>query len=64
MALRLASWSGGVLLALAFGLAAPAHAGNQKEEALSDSVRLALANAIADARPPRPTFRTEAGRAR
>lgn len=64
MALRLASWSGGVLLALAFALAAPAHAGNQKEEALSDSVRLALANAIADARPPRPTFRTEAARAR
>ena len=32
-------------------------AGNQKEEALADSVRLALANAISDPRPPRPDFR-------
>ncbi len=31
-------------------------AGNQQEEALADSVRLALSNAIADARPPRPHF--------
>jgi soluble lytic murein transglycosylase-like protein len=31
-------------------------AGNQKEEALADSVRIALSHAIADARPPRPTF--------
>lgn len=31
-------------------------AGNQKEEALADSVRIALANAIADARPPKPKF--------
>ena len=64
MALRLASWSGGVLLALALAMGGAAHAGNQKEEALSDSVRLALANAIADARPPRPSFRSEAARAR
>ena len=64
MALRLASWSGGVLLALALAMGGAAYAGNQKEEALSDSVRLALANAIADARPPRPTFRSEAARAR
>lgn len=45
----------GVLVAalmFAFG----AQAGNQQEEALADSVRLALANAIADARPPRPQF--------
>ncbi|MDB5729197.1 MAG: lytic transglycosylase protein [Noviherbaspirillum sp.] len=34
----------------------PAHAGNQKEEALADSVRIALSNAIADARPPKPQF--------
>jgi soluble lytic murein transglycosylase-like protein len=40
----------------------PAHAGNQKEEALADSVRLALANAIKDARPPQPVFRDEAAR--
>lgn len=33
-----------------------ATAGNQKEEALADSVRLALQNAIADARPPKPQF--------
>jgi len=31
-------------------------AGNQKEEAISDSLRLALANAISDARPPKPKF--------
>ncbi|MGH8807628.1 MAG: lytic transglycosylase domain-containing protein [Noviherbaspirillum sp.] len=33
-----------------------AGAGNQKEEALADGVRVALSNAIADARPPRPQF--------
>jgi len=33
-----------------------AMAGNQKEEALADSVRIALSRAITDARPPRPTF--------
>mgnify|MGYP007121420094 CR=1 FL=1 len=42
----------------------PAHAGNQKEEALADSVRLALSNAINDARPPKPVFRDEAARLR
>jgi len=67
MALRLAPWAGGVLQVLTLTLAlmsGPAQAGNQKEEALSDSVRLALANAIADARPPKPSFRNEAARAR
>ncbi|MBS1187076.1 MAG: soluble lytic murein transglycosylase-related regulatory protein [Burkholderiaceae bacterium] len=44
-----------LLLALACVMP-PALAGNQKEEAMSDSVRLALANAIADATPPRPKF--------
>ncbi|HZW13530.1 MAG TPA: lytic transglycosylase domain-containing protein [Noviherbaspirillum sp.] len=34
----------------------PAWAGNQKEEALADSVRIALHNAITDARPPKPQF--------
>jgi soluble lytic murein transglycosylase-like protein len=43
-----------LLLALA---SAPALAGNQKEEALADSVRLALSNAIKDATPPAPSFR-------
>lgn len=32
------------------------YAGNQKEEALADSVRLALSRAITDARPPKPQF--------
>lgn len=32
-------------------------AGNQKEEELADSVRVALAHAIVDARPPHPEFR-------
>ena len=31
-------------------------AGNQKEEAISDSLRLALSNAVTDARPPKPKF--------
>ncbi|HEY0846990.1 MAG TPA: lytic transglycosylase domain-containing protein [Noviherbaspirillum sp.] len=31
-------------------------AGNQKEEALADSVRLALSRAITDTRPPKPQF--------
>jgi soluble lytic murein transglycosylase-like protein len=41
-----------------------AWAGNQKEEALADSVRLALEHAIRDGRPPKPTFRDDAGRQR
>jgi soluble lytic murein transglycosylase-like protein len=45
-------------------LAGPAHAGNQKEEQLADSVRVALANAIADGRPPKPTFRDESAQIR
>lgn len=32
------------------------HAGNQKEEALADSVRVALSYAVADASPPKPHF--------
>lgn len=39
-------------------------AGNQKEEALADSVRVALANAIKDPTPPRPVFRNDADRQR
>ena len=31
-------------------------AGNQKEEALADSVRLALSKAVIDNRPPKPSF--------
>jgi soluble lytic murein transglycosylase-like protein len=45
--------------------AAPlALAGNQKEEALADSVRLALSNAIKDATPPTPSFRNPSDEAR
>lgn len=56
-------------LALAAGVTAlacapQAHAGNQKEEALADAVRVALSNAIRDARPPRPTFGNERDRLR
>ena len=61
-------WLARALRAAALGVAfagyAPAHAGNQKEEALADSVRLALANAINDAHAPQPVFRDEAARRR
>ncbi len=43
-----------LLMALLLSIIAPAKAGNQKEEALANSVRLALSNAIADTRPPKP----------
>ncbi|WP_083941298.1 lytic transglycosylase domain-containing protein [Pseudoduganella violaceinigra] len=51
-------------LAFASGvLCAPfGFAGNQKEEALADGVRVALSNAIMDARPPKPVFLTPADR--
>ncbi len=44
------------LLALLLTLPSLANAGNQKEEAIADSVRLALAKLVADPRPPKPTF--------
>jgi soluble lytic murein transglycosylase-like protein len=44
------AFAGGVLSA-PFGFA-----GNQKEEALADSIRVALHNTIMDARPPKPRF--------
>ncbi|WP_295996272.1 lytic transglycosylase domain-containing protein [Rugamonas sp.] len=52
------------MLALAAGVVChpSARAGNQKEEALADSVRVALSSAIRDARPPRPTFSNERDR--
>jgi len=53
-----------VLSVLLCSAAPAALAGNQKEEALANSVRLALANAIKDARPPTPVFREEAARLR
>ena len=53
-------------LLMVVGLAGqgPALAGNQKEEAIANSVKLALANAIKDARPPKPAFRDDGARAR
>lgn len=53
-------------LAFATGvLCAPfGFAGNQKEEALADSVRVALSSAIRDARPPKPTFNNPADQQR
>lgn len=42
--------------AVAFLVCGSALAGNQKEEALADSVRIALSRAITDPRPPRPQF--------
>lgn len=42
---------------------ADAGAGNQKEEALADSVRVALSRAITDPRPPSLSFRSESERA-
>jgi soluble lytic murein transglycosylase-like protein len=55
---------GPVLVAAALMSSGAAHAGNQKEEALADSVRLALEHAIRDGRPPKPVFRDDAARAR
>ncbi|KWR89654.1 lytic transglycosylase domain-containing protein [Cupriavidus sp. IDO] len=52
-AARLVRAAGSLLLALS---AAAAQAGAQKEEDLADSVRGALAAAIADSRPVRPMF--------
>jgi soluble lytic murein transglycosylase-like protein len=45
----------GVVFLLLF-VVGPVLAGNQKEEAMADSVRLALARAVSDNRPPKPTF--------
>ncbi|NEX64425.1 lytic transglycosylase domain-containing protein [Noviherbaspirillum sp. 17J57-3] len=47
---------GACLGVVAGSLAMSAWAGNQKEEALADSVRLALARAINDSRPPRVQY--------
>jgi soluble lytic murein transglycosylase-like protein len=45
------------LAAIALLLAcSPGWAGNQKEEALADSVRIALSRAISDGAPPKPVF--------
>ncbi|MHA4867924.1 lytic transglycosylase domain-containing protein [Duganella sp. PWIR1] len=59
--LRCRRWLAMVVLLVAAPLAP---AGNQKEEALADSVRLALSNAIKDATPPTPSFRNPSEQAR
>jgi soluble lytic murein transglycosylase-like protein len=68
MSVRLArqasAWFGSALLAISLLSSGAAHAGNQKEEALADSVRLALERAIRDGRPPKPVLRDEAARVR
>jgi soluble lytic murein transglycosylase-like protein len=51
----------GVLLML--GALSFANAGNQREEALADSVRVALARAITDSRPPQLVFASDSDRA-
>lgn len=50
----LAGLCGALLLAVCLS---SAQAGNQKEEKLADSVRIALSNAISDTRPPKPSFK-------
>jgi soluble lytic murein transglycosylase-like protein len=51
-------WLAGASALLLAGGWRPSHAGAQREEPLADSVRSALAAAIADNAPPRPTFAT------
>jgi soluble lytic murein transglycosylase-like protein len=51
-------WCLAPILILALFFASGSYAGNQKEEALADGVRLALQRAITDARPPKPQFAT------
>jgi soluble lytic murein transglycosylase-like protein len=58
------AWFGSALLSVLLMSSGAAQAGNQKEELLADSVRLALAHAIQDGRPPKPVFRDEMARAR
>ena len=57
-------WSLALILGVSVGGGGlrQAHAGNQKEEALADSVRLALSTAIRDARPPQPVFHDDVHR--
>ena len=53
-------WYGlGLALLLTVGALHHADAGNQREEALADAVRVALARAIADSRPPQLSFASD-----
>lgn len=61
---QLPSWLGSALLSILLMSSGAAQAGNQKEEQLADSVRLALTHAIQDGRPPKPVFHDELARQR
>jgi soluble lytic murein transglycosylase-like protein len=61
---RASAWLGSALIAALLLSSGAAHAGSQKEEALADSVRLALERAIRDGRPPKPVFRDATAEAR
>jgi soluble lytic murein transglycosylase-like protein len=50
-------------LLLAVGVLYRADAGNQREEAIADAVRVALARAIADSRPPQLSFASDTDKA-
>ncbi|MFZ4873496.1 lytic transglycosylase domain-containing protein [Janthinobacterium sp. Mn2066] len=54
--MQVSKTAGALALAACLACAIPAQAGNQKEEALADSVRLALSQAILDERPPQARF--------
>jgi len=55
-------WWRYLLLLMVCGMPSAAIAGNQKEEALADAVRVALARAITDPRPPKLVFSNESER--
>jgi len=54
--MQVSKTAGALALAACLACAPCAQAGNQKEEALADSVRLALSQAILDGRPPQARF--------
>ena len=56
-------WRLWLALLLAFGALHRAEAGNQREEAMADAVRVALARAIADSRPPQLSFVSDTDKA-
>jgi soluble lytic murein transglycosylase-like protein len=56
-------WRLWLALLLAVGVLHRADAGNQREEAMADSVRVALARAIADSRPPQLSFASDTDKA-
>ena len=56
-------WRLWLALLLAVGVLHRADAGNQREEAMADAVRVALARAIADSRPPQLSFASDTDKA-